>query len=114
MNDYLQLLVIVGLGGLVIYVLTRQQIAPPVVDKISGQQCGASYAGTGLSVPCQLLANGIKTLTADAQKALKPITTQISSATSGVKPWEYVVAPVAVSHVTYNEAKKVLNYINPF
>lgn len=118
MNDYLPLLVVVGLGGFVIWYIMKQQQQPPVVNTTATQQCGASYLGIGANVPCQLLANGIKQLSADAQAALKPVTSEIGSqvkdATSGVKPWEYVVAPVAISHVTYNEGKKLLNYINPF
>lgn len=118
MNDYLPLLVVVGLGGFVIWYLMKQQQPPPVVNTTASAQCGASYLGVGANVPCQLLANGIKQLTADAQAALKPVTSELSSqvntATSGVKPWEYVVAPVAITHVTYNEAKNVLSKINPF
>jgi hypothetical protein len=118
MNDYLPLLVVVGLGGFVIWYLTRQQTPPPVVNTTATQQCGASYLGVGASVPCQLLAAGIKQLSADAQAALKPVTQEVSSqvktATSGIKPWEYVVTPVAISHATYNEVKAGLNYINPF
>ncbi len=115
MNDYLPLLVIVGLGGLVIYVLTRQQQpVAPVVDKTTTANCGASYLGVGASVPCQYLAAGIKQLTAEAEKTLAPVTNNLKAAASGIKPWEYVVTPVAISHAAYNEGKKVLNYINPF
>lgn len=113
MDDYLPLLVIVGLGGLVIYFLTRQQqvIPPPVA---APSQCGASYLGVGASVPCSLLSAGIKQLTSEAQKVLSPVTQNLQAAASGIKPWEYVITPVAISHATYNEGKKVLNYINPF
>lgn len=111
MNDYLPLLVILGLGGIVIYVLTRQQQQPPVVDKSAMANCGASYLGVGASVPCEYLAAGIKTLTSDVSKTLSPVTKQLGTATKGIKPWEVVVTPVAVSHVAYNETKAVLNYI---
>jgi len=118
MNDYLPLLVVVGLGGFVIWYIMKQQQQPPVVNTTATAQCGASYLGVGANVPCQLLANGIKQLSADAQSALKPVTTvigdQVKTATSGIQPWEYVVAPVAITHATVNEGKKVLSYLNPF
>lgn len=116
MDDYLPLLVILGLGGLVIYVIMRQQqpAQQPVVDRTTGAQCGASYLGVGASVPCQYLAAGIKQLSSEAQSVLKPVTTNLKTAASGIKPWEYVVTPVAITHATVNEAKAVLNYINPF
>lgn len=114
MDEYLPLLVILGLGGVVIYVLMRQQQPPPVVATAPAQQCGASYMGVGASVPCQYLAAGIKQLSSEAQKVLSPVTQNLKDAASGIKPWEYVVTPVAISHATYNELKKGLSYINPF
>jgi len=113
MREFFPVLIILGLGGVVLYLLTRPKAVPPVVDRTLAN-CGASYAGAGVSVPCEYLAAGIKTLTSDIRNTLQPVTQEVKTATSGIKPIELIITPIAVSHVAYNETKRVLNYINPF
>lgn len=111
-SDILPLVVVLGFGGAIVYLLWKQNSTPAtVVNNAPAQQCGASYLGVGASVPCSLLASGVKTAAKEVEKIAQPVTNQVKSATAGVQPWEYVVTPVAISHVTYNEAKKALNYI---
>ena len=109
-DSWLAALVILGLGGIAIWYLTRPRtVAPsvPPVDKSLGN-CGLSFAGVGTSVPCQTLVSGIKTLTNNTVG--KTLATETHKAVDGVAPWEAVVFPVAVSHVAYNELKR----LNPF
>ncbi len=114
MKDFFPVLLVLGLGGVVIYLLTRSKDAalPPVVEKTN--MCGASYLGVGANVPCEYLGAGIKALGGAAEKALAPLKQELGKATSGIKPWEVIVTPVAISHVAYNEIKNVGSWLNPF
>lgn len=105
-DNVLPVLIVVGVGGIAIYLLSRPApivTPPPVVAPT--QQCGASYVGVGVSVPCQLIAQGVKALGNEAYTQLKKagVTQQVSIAASGIKPWEYAITPVAISHAAYNE-----------
>lgn len=114
MKDFFPVLVILGLGGVVIYLLTRNQAAalPPAVDKTN--MCGASYLGVGANVPCEYLGAGIKYLSGEAEKALGPLKQEVGGAVRGIQPWEVIVTPVAISHVAYNEVKRAVSWLNPF
>lgn len=112
MKDFFPVLVILGLGGVVIYLLTRPKDAPLPVAKPSN--CGASYLGIGANIPCEYLAAGIKELADQAGQALQPVGHEIKTATQGIQPWEYIATPVAITHVGYNEAKRLVSYLNPF
>ena len=104
------LLLIVGLGGLAVYIYTRPtKTVPAPVVLPPAQQCGASYAGVGASVPCTLLAHGVKELANGvASLATKTgIPGEVKTAASGIKTWEYVVTPVAITHVAINEIKRI-------
>lgn len=115
MNEFLPLLVVVGLGGVVIYLLTRQPTPTQYYDRSGGSgQCGASYAGVGASVPCDVLFSGIKTLGAKAEETLRPLTQELKTATSGFGVADVAIAPVGATHAVYNETKRALNYLNPF
>lgn len=107
-DNFLPILVILGFGGIVIYMLTRQQsiVAAPVVAPPQ-QQCGASYGGTGVSVPCSLVGEGIKTLYNDAQKVLTKygVTQTLKTGTQGFNAVDVIIAPVAINHAIYNYAK---------
>lgn len=112
-DNLLPILVILGFGGIAIYLLTRKTVPPVVapVDKGLGQ-CGASYAGAGLSIPCDTAVKGIKALAGyiGHTTAARTVAHEASIAASGIEPWEYVVSPVAISHAAYNELKR----LNPF
>jgi hypothetical protein len=107
-SDVLLFVVVLGFGGVIVYLLMKQQTSvPTVVNNQAAQNCGASYLGVGASVPCSLLANGVKTAVGEVAKLAQPVVNQVKSATAGVSTWEYVVAPVAITHVTVNEIKKI-------
>ncbi len=107
-GDFLPVLVILGFGGIVIYMLTRSQpIATAPVVAPPQQQCGASYAGTGVSVPCSLIGEGVKDLYNDAQKTLSKygVTQTVKAGTKGFTAVDVIEAPVALNHAIYNYAK---------
>ena len=112
-SEFILLIALLGLGGAVIYLIMKQNQPnppPPAIDK-SGGQCGASYLGVGASVPCNLLGSAVKTAYGEVAKVAQPLTSEVKTASSGIKTWEYVVTPVAISHATYNEAKHLLGSI---
>lgn len=110
MRDVWPVLMVLGLGGVVLYLLTRPKPVPQVVDRTTGGQCGGSYVGVGVSVPCEYLAAGIKYVANDIAKTAKPLTNEIKTATSGISAKELILTPIAISHVAYNELKR----FNPF
>lgn len=107
-KSFLPLLVILGFGGVVVYLLTRPNpiVAAPVVAPPQ-QQCGASYAGTGISVPCSLVGEGIKDVYNNAAKVLSKygVTQTVETGTKGFTAVDVVLAPVAINHALYNYAK---------
>jgi hypothetical protein len=114
MRDFGIAIVVLGLGGAILYVLWQKNQAPPPVTTVTDRslgQCGASYVGVGASVPCELVGQGIKAAYQYTSHLVQPVTNEVKTAASGIKTWEYVVTPVAISHATYNEAKHVLSSI---
>lgn len=112
MDKFFPLLIVVGLGGVVLYLLTRKPALPPVVDKTN--MCGASYAGVGANIPCEYIGAGIKALGQGANQVVQSVGGEVHTAISGVKPVEVILTPIAISHVAYNETKRVLSWANPF
>lgn len=107
-NNWAPLLIVVGLGGLVIWYLTRSDAAllPPPVYRPT-DMCGASYAGVGASVPCDYIAKGLKALGESARNALAPVTQELGKATQGLGVVDVAIFPVGVSHVAYNELSRL-------
>jgi hypothetical protein len=111
-DNFLPVLVILGFGGIVIYLMTRPVAAAPVVAPPQ-QQCGASYAGTGVSVPCSLVGEGIKDVYNKAAAVLQKsgITPVVKTGTQGFGTVDVVLAPVALNHALYNYAKAGYNEV---
>jgi hypothetical protein len=110
MSEGVILIGVVVVGGVVIYLMTRGPPAPPVVANPMGYgQCGASYAGVGASVPCELVGKGVKELYEGAKYIVDKsgLGSEAKTAASGIKGWEVVVSPVAINHVLYNEVKRL-------
>lgn len=111
-NNLLPFLVVLGFGGVVIYFLTRPNpvVAAPVVAGPI-QQCGASYAGTGVSVPCSLVGEGIKDVYDKASGVLSKygVTSVVKTGTQGFGAVDVVIAPYAINHALYNYAKAGYN-----
>lgn len=106
-DNFLPVLVILGFGGIVIYLMTRPVAAAAPVVAPPQQQCGASYAGTGVSVPCSLVSEGIKDVYNKAAAVLQKsgITPVVTTGTKGFGTVDVVLAPVAINHALYNYAK---------
>ena len=111
-DNFLPILVILGFGGIVVYLLTRPQTVPlaPVVSS-PVQQCGASYAGVGASVPCSLIGEGVKEIYDKAAAVLQQngITPVVKTGVSGFGVVDVVEAPYAINHALYNYAKAGYN-----
>jgi len=100
-----------GIALLVYYIYQQQQIAEiPVVDKSYGQ-CGASYAGTGISLPCELVGKGLDAAYNYVKDQTKPIVGEVKAAQGtgvthiGLK--EAAFFPVTVTYATVNEIKRI-------
>jgi len=111
-ETFIILLVVLGFGGLAYYLLSRPPAPPSVVNTSAVAQCGASYVGVGASLPCNLIGQGVKSLYEGAKSVVQStgIPGEAQKALGGIKPWEYVVVPVAITHATVNELKR----LNPF
>jgi hypothetical protein len=108
-DNFLPVLAIVVIGGVVIYLISRPNpiVAPPPAVAPPQQQCGASYAGTGVSVPCSLVGQGIKDVYNKAASVLQStgVTSTVKTGTQGFSAVDVVIAPVAINHALYNYAK---------
>lgn len=105
-DEVFPLLVILGFGGIALYLLTRPEplaLAPPVVAS-PVQQCGAGYNGASVSVPCALIGEGIKEIYNKAAAVLQKsgITPVVETGTKGFGAVDVVLAPVAINHALYN------------
>ena len=106
-NNLVPMLLILGIAGVAVYLFTRPNpiaVPPPVVAPPI-PQCGASYAGTGVSVPCSLVANGIKSIVSNTEKVLSKygVTQQAKVATKDFGVADVALFPVAINHTIYNE-----------
>ena len=112
MKDFVIAVAVLGIGGAILYMLWRsqQQVPTTVTDRGLGQ-CGASYAGVGASVPCELLGKGVKTLYEGASELAQPVVSEGKKLTAGVKPAELVFAPVAATHVAVNGVKQAYHTV---
>lgn len=105
MRDGMIALLVLGVGGLFVYYIYRnqQEVAITQVTDRSYGQCGASYAGTGVSVPCELIGKGLKSAYDWVKDESKPVVGEIKTATKDFGIMDVAQAPVGITHALYNE-----------
>jgi hypothetical protein len=105
MRDGMIALLVLGVGGLFVYYIYRnqQEVALKQVTDRSSGQCGASYAGVGASIPCELIGQGAKAAYSWVKDESKPVVKEIKTATKDFGVLDVAQAPIGVTHALYNE-----------